>query len=312
MVETTSVELTEVGPREGFQFEGIGDPAKIPTEQKVRLVHALAGTGLKNIQVTSFVSPRAVPQMADAEAVTAALETNPKIRYTAIFLNDKGLERALAAEKYSLEGRVSLTASETFSLRNQRRNFNEDVEMQRRMLRLYREHEIPVTRAGILAAFGCNWEGDIPLQRILELLELMHELVAEVGGHLEMVSLADTMGRADPEQVKRTVAAVRNAWPRLEVALHLHDTRGTGMANVYAGLEVGVKRFDTSVGGLGGCPFAGVVAGNVPTEDVVFMCERMGIDTGVDLDSIARCARLAEEIVGHSLPTKMGHVLSGA
>lgn len=309
MLPVKSVELVEVGPREGFQFEGIGQPDKISTENKVRLVHALAETGLKTIQVTSFVSPKAVPQMADAERVTELLEPRPGVTYTAIYLNDKGLERALAAGKYAIEGHVSLTASETFSLRNQHRTFTEDLAMQRRQLAIYRAHGIPVRRGSMMAAFGCNYEGDIPLQRVLDLIETMHELVGEIGDRLELVSLADTMGWADPEQIKRTIGAVRERWPDLEIQLHLHDTRGTGMANVYAALEMGVRRFDTSVGGLGGCPFAGVAAGNVPTEDVVFMCERMGIETGVDLKKLVACAKLAEEIVGHPLPSRVAHVM---
>jgi hydroxymethylglutaryl-CoA lyase len=134
-------------------------------------------------------------------------------------------------------------------------------------------------------------------------------MAGEAGENPPRITLADTMGWADPEQIKRTVAAIRTRWPEKEIALHLHDTRGTGIANVYAAMEMGVRRFDSSVGGLGGCPFAGVVAGNVSTEDIVFMCDRMGVETGVDLRAMVECVKLAEELVGHPLPSKVGHVM---
>lgn len=307
-MEVKSIELQEVGPREGFQFEGIGQPDKISTQDKLRLVHALAETGLKTIQVTSFVSPRLVPQMADAEILTAGLHPKPGVTYTAIYLNDKGLLRALAQPKYHITGAINLTASQTFSRLNQNRTFEQDVAMQHRQIQVFREQNIPVTEGMIMTAFGCNYEGDIPLSRILSLVETLHDLVNEAGGSLSLLSLADTMGWADPEQIKRTLGAVRSQWPELEISLHLHDTRGTGLANVYAAMEMGVRKFDTSVGGLGGCPFAGVVAGNVATEDVVFMCERMGVATGVNLAALVDCVTLAEEVVGHMLPSKVGHV----
>ena len=309
MLPIDSIELAEVGPREGFQFEGIGQPDKISTENKVRLVDALSETGVKTIQVTSFVHPKHVPQMADAEAVSEAFTAKPGVRYTALFLNNRGFFRALAAEKYDIEGAVRLTASDAFLERNQRRTYAEDVEEQKVQIELYKEHGIPVTRGSMMAVFGCNYEGDIPLQRVLDRVHTIDRLITEGGGRMTELSLADTMGWADPEQIKRTVSAVRDQWPDVDLVLHLHDTRGTGIANVYAAMEMGVRRFDSSVGGLGGCPFAGVVAGNVATEDIVFMCDRMGIETGVDLKKMVECVKLAEEIVGHPLPSKVGHVM---
>lgn len=309
MVNVTRVQLHEVGPREGFQFEGIGNPEKISTDNKVRLVNALTGTGLRRIQVTSFVSPKHVPQMADADEVSRRLQPVEGITYDAVYLNDKGLERAIAAGVYEIEGHISLTASETFSKQNQHRDLSQDVEMQRRQLAIYKEHAIPVHQGSMMAAFGCNYEGDIPTARVLELVRIMHQLAGEFDTDLTEVLLADTMGWGDPEGVKHTIGAVWDEWPNMGIALHLHDTRGTGIANVYAAMEMGVQKFDTSVGGLGGCPFAKTVAGNVATEDVVFMCERMGVETGVDLERLVDCVRLAEEIVGHPLPSKVGHVM---
>lgn len=306
------VELHEVGPREGFQFEGIGQPDKISTAQKVELVEALAQTGLRKIQVTSFVSPKHVPQMADADDVSSQVRSFPGVTYDAVYLNDKGLERAIAAGIYEIDGHVSLTASETFSKQNQRRDMVADIEMQRKQLALYRDHGIPVRSGTLMAAFGCNYEGDISLERVLECVGIMHDLAAEFDTELDDVLLADTMGWADPDQIKRVIGAVRERWPAMTASLHLHDTRGTGIANVYAALEVGVTAFDSSVGGLGGCPFAKTVAGNVATEDIVFMCERMGIETGVDLGKLVEVVKLAEKIVGHPLPGKLGHVYAAA
>lgn len=308
MLPVDSIELVEVGPREGFQFEGIGQPDKISTRDKIRLVDALSDTGVRTIQVTSFVHPGHVPQMADAEAVSEGFTPRPGVRYTALFLNPRGFLRALATEKYDIEGAVRLTASDAFLERNQRRTYAEDVQEQEAQIDLYKEHRIPVTRGALMAAFGCNYEGDIPLQRVLDRTATISELIGAAGEEMTELSLADTMGWADPEQVKRTVSAVRDRWPDVELTLHLHDTRGTGIVNVYAGMEMGVRRFDSSVGGLGGCPFAGVVAGNVATEDIVFMCDRMGVETGVDLVKIVECVKLAEEIVAHPLPSKVGHV----
>jgi hydroxymethylglutaryl-CoA lyase len=301
------VTLVEAGPREGFQFEGIGQPDKISTADKIRLVDALSETGMKTIQFASFVSPRQVPQMADSEAVCAGITQRPGVSYTGIYLNDVGLKRAVASGKLTISGRVYLTASEAFGLRNQKRNFAEDLAMQRKMAAIFRDNGYPVEHGGLMAAFGCNYEGNIPLDRILQMTATLDELAAEFGGALKRLSLSDTMGWANPEQIRRTVGAVRTRWPDLRISLHLHDTRGLGIANVYAGLLEGVDHFDTGLGGLGGCPFAGhkAAAGNVCSEEVVFLCRELGIETGVDLDRLIECARLAEAIVGHKLPSKL-------
>jgi hydroxymethylglutaryl-CoA lyase len=309
IVPLKSVELVEVGPREGFQFEGIGDPQKISTAAKARLIDALSGTGVKTIEVTSFVSPRAVPQMADAEALSQLFLPQDGVRYTALFLNDRGFQRALATGRYQLEARLVVSASEKFALRNQNRTIDEDLASQRTQAKVFRDLGLPVERCGVMAAFGCNYEGDIPLQRVLDLLKALIEIGEAPGDGVKRISLADTMGWADPEQIKRAVDAIWTLWPQIDISLHLHDTRGMGMANVYAAMEMGVHLFDSSVGGLGGCPFAGVAAGNVATEDIVFMCERLGVETGIELKAMTDCVRLAEEIVGHSLPSKIGHLM---
>lgn len=294
------VRINEEGPREGFQIEkGI-----IPTARKIELIDSLSKTGLKQIQVVSFVNPKAVPGMADADEVVKGFRRMPGIRYTGLWLNEKGLQRAIASGKLDISGSISLTASERFLQRNQNRTFAENLKAQDATIATFKANNIAVERASIMAAFGCNFEGDIATSRIVDLCRQIFELAAVHALNIKVLSLADTMAWATPLSIRRVVGAVRERYPELEIALHLHDTRGMGIANAYAGLEMGVAIFDAAVAGLGGCPFAGhrAAAGNVCTEDLVFMCEEMGISTGVNLDALIESARLAEEVVGHPLP----------
>ena len=301
-----SVQINEEGPREGFQFE----KGPIATERKVELIDALSETGLNHIQTVSFVNPLRVPGMADAEEVAARFERKPGVAYTGLWLNEKGLERAVACGRLDLSGSISLTASEPFLQRNQNRSLADNIAMQHSMMRLYRRHGVAVQRGSIMAAFGCNFAGEIAVETVIDMVEQIVDIAAEHDIGLEVISLADTMAWATPLSIKRLVGAVRERFPLLDIALHLHDTRGMGIANAYAGLEMGVGIFDSAVAGLGGCPFAAhkSAAGNVCTEDLVFMCEEMGVATGVDLEKLIEAARLAEDIVGHPLPgsVKMG------
>lgn len=295
-----SVRINEEGPREGFQIE----KGPIPTERKIELIDSLSLTGLKQIQCVSFVNPKNVPGWADAEAVSAGFKKHPGVSYTCLWLNDKGLKRAIAVGRYDIRGSISLTASEKFLKRNQNRTLAENYAAQAGMIALFRENGITVDRASMMAAFGCNFEGDMPTARILHMVGQVFRLASEHDLKIRLLSLADTMAWATPATIKRIVGAVREKYPDLELALHLHDTRGMGIANAYAGLEMGVAIYDAAVAGLGGCPFAAHkgAAGNVSTEDLVFMCEEMGIETGVDLKKLIESAILAEDIVGHPLP----------
>ena len=294
------ISITEEGPREGFQIE----KGPIATARKIELIEALAETGLRDIQIVSFVNPKAVPGMADAELVVAGLTPRPGVAYTALWLNDKGFERALATGRLDTRATISLSASAAFLRRNQNRSPAELIEAQHRSLELYLRHGTVIEQGLIAAAFGCNFEGDIPVSRVVELADQLVALAAAHGVKLPRIDLADTMAWATPGAVRRVVGAVRDRHPDIEVALHLHDTRGMGIANAYAGLEMGVAHFDAAVAGLGGCPFGEHVgaAGNVCSEDLVFLCQEMGIETGIDLERLIACARLAEEIVGHPLP----------
>lgn len=300
------IEINEEGPREGFQIE----KGNIATLRKVELIERLSSTGLKHIQTVSFVNPKAVPGMADAEEVVRDFSPSPGVTYSALWLNKRGFERALQFEKLSLTGAIAVSASEKFLQRNQNRSIAQQLESEIEMIDLYRLNKMPVRKAFVMAAFGCNFEGAVPVARVVELVERLCELAASRGERIARVGLGDTMGWANPESVKRVVGAVRERRPDLEILLHLHDTRGLAIANAYAGMELGVRHFDAAVAGLGGCPFAGHqgAAGNVCTEDLVFLCEEMGIETGIDLDALIDCARLAEDIVQHPLP---GSVMKG-
>ena len=300
------VRINEEGPREGFQFE----KGPIATARKVELIDALSGTGLKQIQVVSFVPPQNVPGMADADAVVDGIRVNPGVDYTALWLNEKGLMRAMGHDKLAILGSIGLCCSAPFLARNQKRTMAENFEAQRSILKMYRANGIAVRRGGLMAAFGCNFAGDIAPAVVVDMVGQLLELAAEAGETLDFVSLADTMAWATPLSIRRVVGAVRERFPDLRLSLHLHDTRGMGIANAYAGLEMGVDMYDAAVAGLGGCPFAAHkgAAGNVCTEDLVFMCDEMGIETGIDLERLMAAACLAEDVVGHPLP---GSVKSG-
>ena len=300
------VDIQEEGPREGFQIE----PGPISTERKIELIDALSETGLKKIQVASFVNPKRVPGWADADAVIDGFAAKEGIVYHALWLNEKGIERAMQhSDKLTHMGSISTTASETFMKHNTNRGFEINREVQRGQLKLYKKYGIEVRRASLMTAFGCNFEGSVAPGTAVERLQEILDIAAEEGTDIEILSLADTMGWAAPKGIKEVVGKVRETWPDKRICLHLHDTRGMGVANVYAGMEMGVDLFDSSVAGLGGCPFAALkgAAGNVCTEDVVFLCNELGIETGVDLDKLIEVARLAEDIVGHPLPGSIMH-----
>jgi hydroxymethylglutaryl-CoA lyase len=302
----THIEIHEEGPREGFQIE----PGPIPTAQKIRLIDALSTTGLRHIQVCSFVNPRVVPGWADADTVVAGFTPHPQVAYTALFFNAQGLERALASRpRLTVEGSISLTASEAFTRQNLHRSQAENRAAMHRHSALQLARQIPVERLMVMAAFGCNYQGDIPPTQVVNTLQDGMAIAAETGAKIRLFSLADTMGWATPTRIERVIGAVRNRWPDMQLSLHLHDTRGLAVANAHAGLRQGVTRYDSTVGGLGGCPFAGQpkAAGNICTEELVLLCEEMGIATGIDLDALIEVGRLAEEIVGHQLPGALVH-----
>ncbi|TNF02485.1 MAG: hydroxymethylglutaryl-CoA lyase, partial [Sphingomonadales bacterium] len=247
------------------------------------------------------------PGMADAEAVVAGMTPREGIRYAGLWLNQRGLERAIATNRLYLEGKLTLYASDAFLKRNQNRTPEQQLAAQPELIRMYQAHGIPMRTGFVTAAFGCNFEGDVAPEKVVDLVAQMRGIARDMGEDLSLIGLGDTMAWATPERIRRVVGMVQDANPDVELSLHLHDTRGLGLANAYAGLQMGVQHYDAAVGGLGGCPFAAHAgaAGNICTEDFVFMCEEMGIETGVDLEKLNECSRLAEEIIGHPLPGKV-------
>lgn len=285
------VSLREVGPRDGLQSE---DP--IPTASKVELLDALSRTGLRRIEAVSFVHPRAIPQMADADDVWRQATPNPEVRYSALVPNLKGAERALAAGFTDLE--VVVSASDTHNRANLNRSTEQSLDDLPALAELV--HAGGGTLQLIVStAWGCPYEGDVPVERVVSVVR------RGVEAGVDSLAYGDTTGMATPNRVTQLVGATRSAFPQLPLGLHFHNTRGTGLANVYAALQLGVDDFDASVGGLGGCPYAPGASGNIATEEVVHMLEDMGVRTGVDLDALIEVAALAERLVGRQLPSQV-------
>jgi len=283
------VTMREVGTRDGIQSLG----AFVPTEHKIELANRLATTGLARIEVTSFVHPKLVPQMADAEAVMAGIERPAGVQWEPLVPNLKGAQRALATRSDRLV--VVLAASDAFNMKNIRMSIEDSLRNIADIMPLAHEAGLPVS-AGIATSFGCPYSGEVPESRLQEVVGGL------LGLGVEEVVLADTTGMANPLQVERTVGNVRARWPDVAFGLHFHNTRGMGLANVMAGLGAGVTTYDASVGGIGGCPFAPKATGNVSTEDVVHMLHEMGVETGIDLDALIACATRMGEILGSELP----------
>jgi len=297
-----AIHIHEEGPREGFQIE----PGPISTQDKVKFIEALANTGLREVQAVSFVNPKRVPGMADAEDVARLIQRKEGVKYTSVWLNLKGLERAMQTP-LDVYGRLQISASESFSIKNTGKNTQETLMEQRQIIEFCMEKNLSIDSAIVMTAFGCNIEGEIKERVVIEKIERLVNLLQEYGMRLPYLRLADTVGWANPKSMARVISSVQDKWPELSLGLHLHDTRGTGLANAVVGLSKGIEHFDSSCAGLGGCPFAGHkgAAGNICTEDLVFLAEEMGISTGVDLDALIECAHMAEAIVGHSLPGKV-------
>jgi hydroxymethylglutaryl-CoA lyase len=287
------VSVYEVSPRDGLQNEA----APVPLEDKLRLIRALIAAGLRRIELTSFVSPRWVPQLADADALIRALTPRPEgVTFSALVPNATGLERALAVGLGEIA--VFLSASETHNRKNTNKSIAQSLETFAEVVPPARAAGVRV-RAYVSTVWGCPYEGHVPVERSLEITRALLEL------DCYQVSLGDTIGVGTPLQTRKLVERFLAGIPAEKLALHFHDTRGTALANALVGLELGVRDFDSSVGGLGGCPYAPGAAGNLATEDLVFMLHGMGIRTGIDLELLIDAGRVAERVVGRALPGKV-------
>ena len=286
------VTICEVGTRDGFQIE----PAFIPTDLKIEVVDLLADAGLPRIEVTSFVHPKAVPQLRDAEEVMARIRRRPGTRYAALVPNEKGAVRAVDAGVDAIH--TVLSASESHNLANVNMTVAESLEKLRAVMRVAERASVAVA-CGISTSFGCPFEGDVPLA----------QLERVVGGLTDMgaraIGLADTTGMANPRQVSVVLEHLMNRFPGVEWSLHTHDTRAMAIPNILAAMEHGVTHVDSSVGGLGGCPFAPGASGNVCSEDLVHCLHAMGVQTGIDLDRLLGVSRRVQEIVGRALPGQL-------
>lgn len=295
-----SIRVREVGPRDGIQSE----KAQVSTEDKARLIDALSATGLRAIEAVSFVSSRAVPQMADAADVLARITRRPGVFYSALVPNRRGAEAAAEAEADGMQ--VFVAATDSYNERNVGRSVRASLEDVRDVVEIGRDAHLAV-EGTISVAFGCPYEGDVSPARAAE----VSTWIADLG--ISSISYGDTTGMASPRRVAEVVEAVRKRVPGIDINMHFHDTRGAGLANVLAAMHLGVGYFDSSIGGMGGSPFAEGATGNIATEDLVHMVHDMGVQTGVDLQKLLEAARLTQGLVAGELPgrvLKAGSVVS--
>ncbi len=292
MNEDTHITLVEVGPRDGLQSEDIF----LSPQSKVQFIDCLIQSGLRQIQVASFVHPGLVPQMADAEQVIQALPLKPEVEYSALVLNRTGLDRALATSIDCIE--ISVSASSTHSQKNTQMSRQEALTQAEKMIPLAKGRGFTV-RASIQCAFGCIYEGEIEPDTVSSTASLLGQAGADT------LALADTTGMGHPNLIQSVIEATRTRLPKVPLALHLHDTLGLGLVNLIAALECGVRCFDTSCGGLGGCPFVPNAAGNIATEDTVYLLHKLGYSTGVHWPQVAECTQNLEQILGRRLPAKL-------
>ncbi len=292
MALPASAKIHEVGPRDGLQNE----KQPVSTAEKVALVNALAEAGLTSIEFGSFVSPKWVPQMADSDEVGRQITRQPGVSYQGLVMNMKGYERAIATGVASVN--IVTGVSETFNRKNMNAGVDESLENYRPIIERARQEGIQVT-AYVSTAFGCPYEGDVDPAAVLKVSQKFLAMGADE------VILSDTIGCANPRQVAELFALHLEQMPLSSLGAHFHDTRGLAQANILAALQLGVNRFDGSVGGMGGCPFAPGAQGNVCTEDLVFMLEEMGVRTGVNVPALAEISRHMEQLLGRPLP---GHI----
>jgi hydroxymethylglutaryl-CoA lyase len=283
--------IYEVGPRDGLQNEA----RQVPTGEKIRFIDALIAAGIRDIEITSFVSPKWIPQLADSAEVARGVQRPPGVRMSALVPNRRGLDTALAAGMKEIA--VFMSASETHNKKNVNKTIPDTLAAFREVVPHARAAGITV-RAYLSTCFGCPYEGDVDPERVVALTGELREL------GVYQVSISDTIGVANPLQVEDVLGRVLAKHPASSLAVHFHDTQGTALANCVVALNLGITTIDASAGGLGGCPYAPGAAGNLATEDVVAMLHAMGVKTGIDLDKLTEASRTAATFVGHELPSK--------
>jgi len=282
------IKVKDVGPRDGLQME----KAFIPTEDKIKLINDLSKTGVHGIQVTSVVHPKAVPQLADAEIVMKNIERHENVKYSVLVPNVRGAERAVLMLADEWELMHSVTESHCRS--NGNKTVDESIKEHEKVVKIAHENNVTV-QGGMATALGCPFEGRVPFERVLYTAEAYYSM------GIRHIGVADTIGCADPKLVYTTMKRLIEKLPDVEFSLHLHNTRGMALANILAGINAGVRYFDASIGGLGGCPYAPGATGNVATEDLVHMLDLMNLQSGVDLNQLLTISKDVERLVGHQL-----------
>ncbi|MGJ7919768.1 hydroxymethylglutaryl-CoA lyase [Neobacillus sp. LXY-4] len=285
------VTIKEVGPRDGLQNEKVF----ISTEDKIAWINQLSETGLKHLEITSFVNPKWIPALSDAVAVTTGITRVPGVTYTALVPNQQGLERALAANIDEVA--VFMSASETHNLKN----INKSIDKTFPILKELVQDSIAagkLTRGYVSTVFGCPYEGSVDIEQVIRVSESLFEM------GIDELSLGDTIGVANPKQVEQVLEVLLQRFPTEKIAMHFHDTRGTALANILVSLQMGITTFDSSIGGLGGCPYAPGASGNVATDDLIYMLDGMGIQTGINQEKLLNSSRFIQEKIGRPLPSK--------
>ena len=281
--------IQDVATRDGFQIES----AFVPTDDKIALIDQLSHTGLAKIEVTSFTSPKAIPNLRDAEEVMRGITRVAGVEYTVLVPNVKGCERALACQVDEIN--LVMSASDTHGMANLRMTPEKSLAQFREIIEVTRGSSVFIN-ASLSTTFGCPFEGEVPEARVYQLIQQL----LDIG--VQGITLCDTTGMADPAQVARICGEARQRWSQAVFTAHFHNTRGMGLANAVAALQAGIDRFDASLGGLGGCPYAPGASGNICTEDLVHMFQRMGLNTGVDLDALLAAAQRLPDLIGHDVP----------
>ncbi len=287
------VDIMDVAPRDGLQ----NDPVDLSTEDKLELIARLVAAGLKHVEVTSFVNPKRVPRMADADELSRRLPKLPGVSYVGLLMNERGMERALAAGIAEIN--AVTVASDAFAARNQNMTSEQSVDLAIAILEAARAAGVKAS-VGIATAFGCPFEGEVPVERVAAIAKRLAE-----AGYPE-IALADTIGVATPGDVIERFGALAAAAPGVKMRGHFHNTRNTGIANAWAAVSVGVRGLDASLGGIGGCPFAPKATGNIPTDDLAYMLARSGYETGIDLPKLVEASTWLGERLGRQLPAMLG------
>jgi hydroxymethylglutaryl-CoA lyase len=291
------VTIKEVGPRDGLQNE----KAAISTEDKIAWINQLSKTGLTYIEITSFVHPKWIPQLSDAFEVAARIERAPGVTYAALVPNQKGLEKALAAQVDEVA--VFMSASETHNRKNINKSIEETFPVLEEVVKAAKQ-EGKTVRGYVSTVFGCPYEGKVPIEQVVRVSERLFEM------GIDELSLGDTIGVATPKQVQELLEIVLKRFPKEKLAMHFHDTRGTALANILISLEMGITTFDSSLGGLGGCPYAPGASGNVATDDLVYMLHGMDIATGIDVGRLTEAALFIQEKIGRPLLSRYLQTIS--